>query len=105
MPEPLIPPAGPPAGGPGHGAPAVDHLGQRVLTGRETWWWYLAAGASYVVLGVYHKWLLNWIIGPVWLIAVVWLGPPLLDRLRGRRGPAGAPGRDPRGAPGGAPAP
>ncbi len=98
MPEPLIPPAGGPAGGPGSGEPAVDHLGQRVLTGTETWWWYLVAGVSYVIAGVYQKWLLNWIIGPVWLVAVVWVGPPLWDRLRGRRDTRGAGGA--RRAPG-----
>lgn len=58
--------------------------GSRRLTGREEWAWYLVAGVSYVSLSIFHKWLLNWIIGPLWLVAVVCLGPALFDRLRGR---------------------
>jgi hypothetical protein len=34
---------------------------------------YVVAGVSYVVLGMQFKWLLNWILGPLWLIAIVWL--------------------------------
>ena len=43
---------------------------------------YVLAGVSYVVLGVFHKWLLNWIIGPVWLVVWVWVVPVLVDRFR-----------------------
>jgi len=43
---------------------------------------YFAAGVSYVALGMFHKWLLNWVIGPLWLLAWVWLVPYVVDRLR-----------------------
>lgn len=62
-----------------------DHLGQRRLTGRETAFWYGLAGVTYVGASMFHKFLLNWIIGPVWLVAVVWFGPLLVDLVR-RRG-------------------
>jgi hypothetical protein len=65
---------------------AVDHLGSRRLHGREMWFWYLFAGTSYILVSLWHKFLLNWIIGPGWLAAVVWIGPALLDRVRGRSG-------------------
>lgn len=47
---------------------------------------YVLAGVSYIVLGVFHKWLLNWIIGPVWLVTWIWVVPIVVDRLRGGRG-------------------
>lgn len=47
---------------------------------------YVLAGVTYVVLGMYYKWLLNWVVGPVWLVTWIWAGPLLLDRLRRRRG-------------------
>jgi uncharacterized membrane-anchored protein len=46
---------------------------------------YVAAGVSYVVLGMFHKFLLNWLIGPIWLVVWVWAAPALVERLR-RRG-------------------
>jgi hypothetical protein len=58
--------------------------GRRLSRG-ETAFWYGLAGVTYVSLAVYHKFLLNWIIGPVWLVAFVWAGPALVDRVRGRR--------------------
>jgi hypothetical protein len=40
---------------------------------------------------VYHKWVLNWIVGPAWLVGVVVAGPWLVDRVRARfRGRGGA---------------
>lgn len=58
----------------------------------EEWFWYLAAAVSYIVLGIWHKWLLNWFVGPVWLVAFVVIGPWLTDRigLTGRRAGEGA---------------
>ncbi len=38
---------------------------------------YLAAAVSYIGLGLYHKWLLNWVVGPLWLIAWLELVPAL----------------------------
>jgi uncharacterized membrane-anchored protein len=48
---------------------------------------YVLAGTSYVVLGVFHKFLLNWIIGPVWLVAWIWGAPALVERVRQGRAP------------------
>ena len=45
---------------------------------------YVVAGITYVILGMFNKWLLNWVIGPIWLVLWVWLVPPLIDRLRRR---------------------
>ena len=57
---------------------------------------YLAAALSYVGLGLYHKWLLNWIVGPLWLIA--WLQiVPALAGLIARRGRAWPERPDPLG--------
>jgi hypothetical protein len=58
--------------------------GRRLNRG-ETVFWYGLAGVTYVVLSIYHKFLLNWIIGPLWLVALVWAGPALVDRVTGRR--------------------
>jgi energy-converting hydrogenase Eha subunit G len=64
---------------------AVDGFAAgRRLTGGETAFWYGLAGVSYVALSIFHKFLLNWFIGPLWLVAVVWLGPLLVDRARAR---------------------
>lgn len=57
----------------------------RRLNIRETAFWYGLAGVSYVVLSIYQKFLLNWFVGPLWLVAVVWAGPALVDRFRRRR--------------------
>ena len=46
---------------------------------------YVLSGLSYIVLGMFHKWLLNWVLGPVWLVTWIWAGPALVDRLRRRR--------------------
>lgn len=62
----------------------VDHLGARRLSLGETWFWYVVAAASYVGASLFHKFLLNWIIGPLWLVLVVWLGPTLTGRFRRR---------------------
>jgi hypothetical protein len=57
---------------------------------------YAGAAVSYIGLSVYFKWLLDWIVGPVWLVAWVW-GIPALVRLvrhqpvRPPRGPRPAP--------------
>jgi hypothetical protein len=78
-------PAEPPA------PPWTDHTGR---PGDPAWYTrrfemalYVLAGTTYVVLGVFHKFLLNWVIGPIWLVAWIWAVPVLVDRVRGRRGP------------------
>ena len=43
---------------------------------------YVTAAATYIGFAMFHKFLLNWIIGPVWLVAWVWLVPALIERAR-----------------------
>jgi len=74
-------------------SPDTDFRGSRRLVGAEEWCWYLAAALSYIVLGIWHKWLLNWFVGPVWLVAVICIGPWLTDRM-GLTGDARARGDD-----------
>lgn len=54
------------------------------LTPRVELFLYLLAGVTYVGLAIFHKFLLNWIIGPVWLVAWVWLVPAALEGVRRR---------------------
>ena len=65
--------------------PGRDHRGSRRLSGRETAFWYTVAASTYLPAALLEKGLLNWIVGPGWLVAVVVAGPALADRLRGRR--------------------
>lgn len=58
-----------------------DFRGSRRLVGGEEWFWYLAAALTYILLGIWHKWLLNWFVGPVWLVAFIVIGPWLTDRV------------------------
>ncbi len=60
----------------------LDHRGSRRLGPVEQWVWYLLAGATYIGLGIWHKWLLNWFVGPAWLVAFVVIGPWLWDQVR-----------------------
>ena len=60
------------------------HLRRRQLSGRQEAVWYLVAAVTYVGASLLEKGLLNWLIGPVWLVAVVTFGPVLADRLRRR---------------------
>jgi hypothetical protein len=64
--------------------PPLDHRGSRRLTGREQAVWYLVAGITYVVAALNEKALLTWLVGPAWVVVVLWFGPPLVDRLTGR---------------------
>ena len=61
-----------------------DHLGARRLSRREEVFWYLFAGITYVCAAIVEKGLLNWLVGPAWLVLVVWWGPELVDRVRRR---------------------
>ena len=63
-------------------SPGTDFRGSRRLTGAEEWFWYLLAAISYILTGMWHKWLLNWILGPLWLVTIICIGPPILDRIR-----------------------
>jgi hypothetical protein len=58
---------------------------------------YVTAAASYIPLAIYNKWLLDWIVGPFWLVAWVWGLPALVKLVRRqpikpRRGPDRDPG-------------
>lgn len=59
--------------------------------------WYLLAAVSYIGLGIFHKWLLNWFVGPVWLVAFIVVGPWLWDHARALVGSRGS--RPPDAAP------
>ena len=48
--------------------------------------WYLVAAVTYVGASLAEKALLNWFVGPIWLVAVVTVGPLAVDRVRRRRG-------------------
>jgi hypothetical protein len=45
---------------------------------------YVMAGVSYIGLSVYNKWLLDWIVGPAWLVGWVWGLPALYNLIRRR---------------------
>lgn len=47
--------------------------------------WYVVAGVSYCAASIVEKGLLNWFVGPLWLVAVIWFGPLLVERVRGDR--------------------
>jgi len=63
------------------GEPELDFRGSRRLGGAEEWAWYLTAAVTYITLGIWHKWILNWFVGPLWLVTIVVVGPWLTDRL------------------------
>lgn len=42
--------------------------------------WYVLAFVTYVVCATFEKGLLNWIVGPAWLVVVVTFGPRLWPR-------------------------
>jgi len=77
-----------PAGGPSD----LDFRGSRRLAGQEEWFWYVVAAVSYILLGIWHKFLLNWFVGPMWLVAVVVIGPAVWDRVRKLRSEKADPG-------------
>ena len=62
--------------------PTVDTTSTQRLTGAAEWFWYVAAAVGYVNFGIWHKWLLNWVVGPVWLVTVVCLGPAVVELIR-----------------------
>lgn len=48
-------------------------------------WWYAAALAVYVTAGYFLKSvLLNWLVGPLFLLIVLYLVPTLLRRVVGK---------------------
>jgi hypothetical protein len=70
------------------GSAAPDGAAQdwgRQLGRGEKILWYGLAGATYCGAAIFEKGLLNWIVGPIWLVLFISAGPVLADRLRGRR--------------------
>jgi hypothetical protein len=61
-----------------------DAIGHRRLSPLESAIWYAIAAVTYVAASIAEKGLLNWIVGPLWLVAVVTFGPALVDRTRRR---------------------
>ena len=45
---------------------------------------YVTAGVTYIGFSIYNKWLLDWIVGPAWLVAWVWGLPALWRLARGK---------------------
>lgn len=46
------------------------------------WGWYLAALVMYVAAGYFLKsWLLNWVVGPLFMLIVLYLVPAAIRRL------------------------
>ncbi|HEY8525727.1 MAG TPA: hypothetical protein VIL48_12215 [Acidimicrobiales bacterium] len=70
------------------GAVANDVAAEVPLTRREKVVWYTVAAVSYIAVSIFQKGLLNWFVGPLWFVLVVWFGPPLARSL-GRRRSAG----------------
>jgi hypothetical protein len=68
--------------------PSGAEAPERRLTGGETAFWYGLAGATYIGASLLEKSLLNWFVGPLWLVVVVCAGPVLVDRVRPPRGSA-----------------
>ncbi len=45
---------------------------------------YTAAAVTYVLFSIHNKWLLNWVLGPLWLVGWVWGLPALWNLVRRR---------------------
>lgn len=69
---------------PDHADPTRDFRGSRRLSRWETVFWYFVAAVSYIAVSLLQKGLLNWVVGPLWLVAVVVFGPAVVDRVRRR---------------------
>lgn len=48
---------------------------------------YAVAAVSYTLIGLHAKFLLNWIVGPLWPIVFIWIGPVLVRRITGWKDP------------------
>ena len=44
---------------------------------------YVVSSVLYIAIAVNVKILLNWIIGPLWPIACMWVVPPVVRRVTG----------------------
>ena len=58
----------------------------RQLFSRDEFWYYGLAAVVYILLGILLKSIvLNWIVGPLFIVVWMWCVPPLVDRWRNRR--------------------
>ena len=48
---------------------------------------YVVSGTVYVLVGMRATVVLNWIVGPLWPVACIWLGPMVVRRLTGWEDP------------------
>jgi hypothetical protein len=61
---------------------------------------YVLAGATYIPIAIEQKFLLDWIVGPAWLLVFVWVLLPPLQRVADRAlGRAARGGREAGTAP------
>lgn len=52
------------------------------LSRGEALFWYGLATVTYVAASIVQKSLLNWFVGPLWLVGFVWFGPVVTHRIR-----------------------
>jgi hypothetical protein len=45
---------------------------------------YVLAGATYIPISIAQKFLLDWIVGPAWLLIFIWIVLPPLQRRADR---------------------
>jgi hypothetical protein len=73
--EPRPPDVGTPPGPPAESAPGTPSK-------YVDFFLYFTAAATYIPLSIYNKWLLDWIVGPFWLVAWVWGLPAIVKLIR-----------------------
>lgn len=58
----------------------------RELFSRDELWYYGIAAVIYIALGILlTNLVLNWIVGPLFIVLWIWFVPPLVDRWRSRK--------------------
>ncbi len=87
--------AEPAATGPGPGIESVGNPPKkpfRELYSRDELWYYGSAAITYITLGVLVRdVVLNWIVGPLFIVAWMWWMPVLVGKWRTRRYELGSP--------------
>jgi hypothetical protein len=62
----------------------------------EQFFLYAIAAVTYITLGVFlQTFVLNWVVGPLYLLLVVWIIPEWIRGLRLKRRERNASGRQP----------
>lgn len=73
----------------GRDSRATQITSRRKGTPRSELLLYLFAAVAYIAAGFFAKEVFAWwSYGAIWLVALVWLGPTILRRLREPRGPS-----------------